>query len=826
MFGATRPWPPLAGTWPTILITTASAFERATTFDHALGQALLGDWQPQRAFYISVLVGTLATLAALWLFFRQYQRKLHYRELFEKAPDAIFIQLERRFDSLNEACVRLFGASSPGEIIGQPILSRFHPDYHARITARIDALNQARQAVGVLEEEVLTLTGEVIPVEVSAVPFRHSGKNGALVFMRDIRARRAAEEALQRERVIMAQAEAAANMGSWQWDLASNEVRWSHQLYCIFGVPPETPAPPLDRQSPFFPPEDLARLQDATTKAVSDGTPYEVEMRYRHASGEMRLGVSRGLAERDPDTGKVTKLYGYFQDVTEHRRAESERDRLLVALEELAEVIFITNQDGSIVFVNDAFEEVTGYSRAEALGKNPRLLQSGAQGREFYDRLWKTLHAEHVWRGRIINRRKDGQLYTAEMAIAPVRSSPDEPAVYVAVQRDVTAELKLQAQYQQAQKMESVGRLAGGIAHDFNNMLGVIMGHAELALTSIERNNPLRSDLQEIFEAASRAAGITRQLLAFARQQTIAPAVLDLNTTIEGTLKMLRRLIGEDIDLLWKPSSDLWPVKMDPAQIDQILANLCVNARDAIEGNGKVTIETANVTFDDAYCADHAGFTPGDFVMMAVSDDGIGMEKETLALIFEPFFTTKDRERGTGLGLATVYGIVKQNGGFINVYSEPGEGTTFRIYLARAVEATGAVRTTAAVAAARGHGETILVVEDESAVLRFAERALNSLGYQVLVAEGPRAALELAHVHMGSIDLLLTDVVMPEINGRDLAARIAVLRPGIKVLFMSGYTPNVITHRGVLEDGIRYLPKPFSIAQLANKVRETLDQAP
>jgi len=381
----------------------------------------------------------------------------------------------------------------------------------------------------------------------------------------------------------------------------------------------------------------------------------------------------------------------------------------------------------------------------------------------------------------------------------------------------------LEAQLHQAQKLESVGRLAGGVAHDFNNKLGVILGHAEIALAQVDPALPLHAHLEEIHKAAGRSADLTRQLLAFARKQTIAPKVLDLNETVEGMLKMLRRLIGEDIHLAWQPEAGLWPVRVDPSQIDQVLANLCLNARDAIADVGKITIETANSDFDADYCALHAGFAPGEYVRLAVSDDGCGMDKETLAHVFEPFFTTKDVGAGTGLGLATVYGIVKQNDGFINAYSEPGQGTTFSIYLPRhAGKAEQASTEDAAEPLVRGQ-ETILLVEDEPAILEMTKEMLELHGYVVLAAGTPGAAIRMAREHVGEIHLLMTDVVMPEMNGRDLARNLLSIYPHLKRLFTSGYSANVIAHRGVLDDGVHFLEKPFSMKGLAAKVRQALE---
>jgi two-component system cell cycle sensor histidine kinase/response regulator CckA len=388
---------------------------------------------------------------------------------------------------------------------------------------------------------------------------------------------------------------------------------------------------------------------------------------------------------------------------------------------------------------------------------------------------------------------------------------------------DLSEKKLLEEQFRQAQKMEAVGRLAGGVAHDFNNKLNVILGYSEMALMKLDATQPLFAYLTEIRKAAERSADLTRQLLAFARKQIVAPKVLDLNETVAGMLKMLHRLIGEDIDLQWRPDADQLPVEVDPSQIDQILANLCVNARDAISGVGKLTIETGNKTFDDDYCAAHAGFVPGEYVRLAVSDNGCGMDKEMLGHIFEPFFTTKGVGQGTGLGLATVYGIVKQNNGFINVYSEPRQGTTFTIYLPRhTVKAEQTWQEGPEAPAARGN-ETILLVEDEPAILEMATMLLKMQGYTVLAAGTPGEAIRLAREYAGQIHLLTTDVIMPEMNGRELAKNMLYLYPNLKRLFMSGYTANVIAHHGVLEEGVNFIQKPFSVNALAAKVREVLD---
>ncbi len=392
---------------------------------------------------------------------------------------------------------------------------------------------------------------------------------------------------------------------------------------------------------------------------------------------------------------------------------------------------------------------------------------------------------------------------------------------------------KLQQQLVQAQKLESIGRLAGGVAHDFNNMLGVIIGHVGIMLDSMESSNPFYQGLLAISNAANRSADLTKQLLAFARKQTVNLQLIDLNDAVEGMLSMLERLIGEDIDLIWIACKDSCKIEIDPSQVDQIMVNLCVNAKDAIfeavkddVGKvGRITIETNRVIIDDAYCADHIDAAAGIYLMLAVSDNGCGMEKSSLSIIFDPFFTTKDVDKGTGLGLASVYGIVKQNGGFINVYSEPKEGTTFKIYFPiydndKDIIDTQNYSTNSVPLFGEG---TILLVEDESWLLELGETMLQRLGYKVLTASTPKEAINIAQTYPEQIDLLLTDVIMPEMNGRELERQLSKIRPALKSIFMSGYTSNVIVHHGVLDEDINFIQKPFSIQELGNKIQEVFN---
>lgn len=375
----------------------------------------------------------------------------------------------------------------------------------------------------------------------------------------------------------------------------------------------------------------------------------------------------------------------------------------------------------------------------------------------------------------------------------------------------------------QSQRMESIGRLAGGVAHDFNNMLSIILGNTEILLEDINASVfPSTANILEIRKAAERSADLTRQLLAFARKQPVSPRVIDLNETLAGMLNMLRRLIGEDIELAWQFEEQLWSVKIDPSQVDQVLANLCVNARDAVGANGRITIETGNTRFDEAYCRVHDNFKPGNYVMLSVSDNGCGMDRETMDNLFEPFFTTKEVGRGTGLGLATVYGIVRQNSGFVHVYSEKDQGTVFKIYFLKHGESLSADQTSPLESAPRVGRETVLVVEDETAILTMTQLMLERMGYRVLAADTPTKALGIMEQER-EIHLLITDVVMPEMNGRELSRRLLQSHPNLKCLFMSGYTADVIANHGILDEDLFFINKPFSKQALSQKLREILD---
>lgn len=518
------------------------------------------------------------------------------------------------------------------------------------------------------------------------------------------------------------------------------------------------------------------------------------------------------------------------------QRSEEEKQLQLVTLESIGDGVIATDIGNRVTFLNSEALRLTGWDRQEALGRplaevfqdtDEQALPDG-ESRPGND----TVAGSEIggYRQSLL-RSRDGRGIPINKSRSRIRLEDGTSLGEVLVVRDDTARRraeeenkKLEIQLLQAQKMEAVGRLAGGVAHDFNNMLSVILGHAEIALTQTVPDDSRHEDLQEIRKAAARSASLTRQLLAFARKQTVSPKVLDLNETVVSMLKMLRRLIGEDIDLLWLPGHELHHVKIDPSQIDQMLANLAVNARDAIGGVGRVTIATANISFTEEECRIRQTVAPGDYVVLTVSDTGTGMSREVLDHIFEPFYTTKDVGKGTGLGLSTVFGIVKQNNGFVEVSSEAGAGTVFRIYLPTCMTETEPQQEGKGPKKPPRGDETVLIVEDEPAILRLGTTILQRLGYTVLTAASPNAAFQVVVDHKDAIQLLITDVVMPEMNGRDLLDWLGTVKPGLKCLYMSGYTADAIAHHGVLDEGVRFLQKPFSLLELATQVRRAIDE--
>ncbi len=755
-----------------------------------------------------------------------------YRELVENA-NSIILRWDRdgRISFFNEYAQHFFGYSAE-EIVGKNVVGTIVPESDSdgidlgKMVGEI-ALHPENFVAN--ENENMLRDGRRVRIFWTNKPiFNAAGEMVEILCVgNDVTRQRQAEESAREATLRMQEVVRATNVGFWEWDLATNQTRFSAQWKRQIGYEEHEIVDSFAEWESRVHPDDLPTTIARIQAAIQAREPeYKVEFRFRHRDGSYRwiLALSSVIVGKN---GEAVQVMGSHIDITERRHWEDklkESEERFKALHNASFGGIAIHDDGVILECNQGLSEISGFTQEELIGMDSLLLIA-PHSRELVLENIKTGYEKAY---EVPGLRKNGEEYPLRLES---RNIPYKGKMMRCVElRDISEQKRyeeerdrLQAQLLQSQKIESVGRLAGGVAHDFNNMLGVIMGHAELGQESLDPSAPAYADLEEIRKAAERSANLTRQLLAFARKQTIAPRVLDLNDAVAGMLKMVRRLIGEDIDLTWLPGSRLWPVKVDPSQLDQILANLCVNARDAIADVGKISIETADVRFDKAYCDDHPGFLPGEYVLLTVSDNGCGMSRETIPHIYEPFFTTKEQGKGTGLGLATVYGIVKQNCGFINVYSELGVGTSFKIYLPKYENSAEEGNEITPPDAVMGGGETILLVEDEPAIMNMTRVMLERLGYTVLTAGTPSDAIHLAECFSDRIDLLLTDVIMPEMNGRDLARNLLALHPQMSPLFMSGYTANVIAHHGVLDKGVQFIEKPFSKKDLSMKIREVLN---
>ena len=754
-----------------------------------------------------------------------------HRSILQTTLDGVWmVDMHGRVLEVNESYARMSGYSVQ-ELLTLHVYDLDVDETPEDTIVHIEAIKQ--HGTLLFEARHRRKDGSIFDVETN-VQYRPEDGGQIVAFIRDVTERKQAEQALREsENEFRFLAEAMPQI-VWITRADGWNIYFNQQWMEYTGLTPEE-SHGHGWNKPFHS-DDQQRAWDAWQNAVNNVGTYSLECRLRRADGVYKWWLIRGVPVLDAE-GTILKWFGTCTDIDEFKKAEEElgkREATFRAVAELSPMAIYASSgsDQKGVYANEAFFKTFGFSMEDIPTVGLWWIKA------FPDEKYRQQVIDQ-WTYNIVQANKNNTDVEALECVCVCKDGSEKNIAWVgktigdefwAFGYDLTerkqAEVeksKLEAQLNQAQKLESVGRLAGGVAHDFNNMLTVILGHAQLGLMHLEPTHPVCANLAEISKTAERSADLTRQLLAFARKQTIAPKVLDLNETISGMLKMMQRLIGEDINLNWHPAPNLWPVKMDPSQVDQILANLCVNARDSIANVGKINIETGSSIIDKEYCTQNSGCMVGEYVRLSLSDNGCGMDKATQEQIFEPFFTTKGIGEGTGLGLATVYGIVKQNNGFINVYSEPGLGTTFTIYLPRYVGKAEQVRTEGTVEPAKRGKETILLVEDEPIILNITSMILTKQGYTILAAHTPSEAIRLASENIDKIQILITDVVMPEMNGKDLAEKLQSLYPQLKCLYMSGYTSDVIAHHGVLDEGVYFIQKPYSLLDLASKVRAVLD---
>jgi two-component system, cell cycle sensor histidine kinase and response regulator CckA len=741
-----------------------------------------------------------------------------YRQLVENINDIIFsVDLNGVVTYVSPAAVRITGVN-PDLAVGRPIENFVSPQDRHRIRRSFqNALQQETEA------EVFRVAVPKGDVRYMLVSFHAQGARGAeqtiLGVTTDITAQIRTEEALEgsekRYRLLFEQNQAGVFYTTWDGIIldsnrAAAELVGYQQADNLRGLRiTNFYANPEERQSVLRILQEEGQLKN-----------YPVRARRRDGSC---LWVLLSLAVISDPGRSDTLLLATVIDNTSQVEANERVRQLAAALDQTADAIIVTDSEANIEYVNPAFQKITGYSFEEVYGKNPRLMQSGATSAETYEKLWKTIKGGDTWRGRFTNKRKDGTIFQDHTSISPVRDEGGAITHFVAVKRDVTREIELESRLMQMQKMEAVGRLAGGVAHDFNNILTAILNNAETLRSSGKLNEDLSQPVMEIIRSGERAASLTRRLLAFGRKQLASHKVLDLNTVVRSAMSMLQSLIGENIHFTSVFGRNLWSVKVDPNQMEQVLVNLLINARDSISGTGEIHIETANVDLDEAYPDSGPEARAGRYVALTVSDTGEGIPKNLMSKIFEPFFTTKSPDRGTGLGLATVYGIVKQSGGTIQVHSQEGRGSTFKIYLPAVAEAVMPRGSQNEVQKVAGGSETILVVEDDAQVREVVAAVLDSLGYRVLACAGVKEAKALFQSQKGRIALLLTDLVMPDGNGSDLADDLSAQAPDLGIIFMSGYSSDPKVREKLREGKVAFLQKPFTRQVLSSKLREVLD---
>ena len=747
---------------------------------------------------------------------RQSQEK--YASMVHSSPDAITLRSlpDRRYLEVNEGFTRLTGYTASDVLGKTPAELDLWVEQRPHQTT-LQMVEKEGQVSGE-EFRFRTKTGEIRYGQVSAVRVNINGKPCMLSVTHDITDRKRAESAATQLALIVESSDDAIVGKSLDGEITS----WNAGAERIYGyLASEVLGRPV---SILVPTEEHNELPETLERLKRDERiqPYEA---IRVRKDGRKINVSVSISSVKDAEGKIIGVSAIARDVTERKRVEVQLQKSEAQFRSLVHDapygIYRVTIQGQLLHVNPALMMMLGYDSAQELMRRnmekdiyripelrQRLIKEYAHKAGF-----RAIEAE--WK------RKDDKFITVRMTGHPVLEMDSSIAYFEVFVEDITDRRSLERQLLQSQKMEAIGRLAGGIAHDFNNLLSVILGHSDILEQQVGSNGSLRKSVDATRNAAERAAALTMQLLAFSRKQVIEPTVLDLNKSVVEIEKMLHRVIGEDIELAIRLQPDLAFVKADPGQVSQVLMNLAVNSRDAMPNGGKLAIETANVQLDETYVRQHLGARPGPFVMLAVSDTGIGMESETLSHIFEPFFTTKEPGKGTGLGLSMVYGIIKQNNGYIMAYSEPGRGTTFKIYFPRTTENLP-VSHPPEKEIPRGT-ETILVVEDEVALRELTCVLLQEAGYAVLESSGIEHAIETAKDSRCKIDLLLTDIVMPRMDGRELASQLFALRPNLKILYMSGYTHDVIVHRGVLAQGAMLVQKPFTKSTLLQKVRQTLD---
>jgi PAS domain S-box-containing protein len=757
------------------------------------------------------------------------------RAIFEQAAVGV-AQVENatgRYVRVNRRYCQIAGRTAD-EMLATTFMAITHPDDLAADLAHSRQLREGRVVEYFREKRYLRADGAVVWVKLSVTPMWLPGQQPdyQIAVVEDITERKAAEDQLRASEERLRLALEAGRMGLWQWDPRRNRSIWNPREYELLGLPAGDGHVDSETFFHMIHPGDRSRVEAEILHCLATGADLDTEMRIVRSDGQTRWLAAHGRVYRD-EASRPLRMVGVNYDITERKAAEeslrASRQMLETVINNIPQGVFWKDRNSLYLGGNRIVLESHGMQlQGEIVGKSDYQLAgvTRAEAAAFIRRDRDVMDRDAPQLGIIEPMtRADGSTMWLETSKLPLHDAAGVVIGVLGTWQDITQRRQMEEQLRQSQKMEAVGRLAGGIAHDFNNLLTVILGYSEMLLAMLPAPaEHLRDSLEAVRDAGDRAAALTRQLLAFSRKQVLEPRVLNLNEVVTHTEKLLRRLIGENIVLGTVLADDLDLVRVDPGQMEQVLMNLVVNGRDAMPGGGRLTIETRAVDIPAEGPKSDDDCPPGRYVQLSVSDTGAGMTPEVKARIFEPFFTTKQLGQGTGLGLSTVYGIVKQSGGRIAVYSEPGIGSAFHIYLPAVTAAPAPLALEDD--AIRGGTETVLLVEDEQAVRALVRMSLEKRGYKVLEAASGREALDLAALHGGSIELLVSDVVMPEMSGPELVAALGPLRPAMKILLVSGYTEDAMVRHGIAQAKANFLQKPFTLGTLARKVREVLDRQP
>ncbi len=722
---------------------------------------------------------------------------------------------------VNEAAAAALGFA-PDDLIGKPVraIDPYVPP--KEIAARMARMY--REGSFRFETKHQRKDGTAVDVEVLLTQCRHPKYDGhVMVFSRDISNRKKNASLIDEQREHLQLALEGANLGTWDYYIVEEKMFFNERSLLLLGFSPGEAPNDLDFWLNLIHPDDLPIVEETLNKHLDGKTPfYECELRMKHTQGYWIWFYDRGKVIKRDAEGRPLRVCGTHLDITSQKMVEKDRQRLNSAIEQSDEIVMICDTEGRIEYVNPAFEKTTGYKPTEVIGRKPSILKSGEHPDAFYADMWHTISSGRTWHGRMKNRCKDGSYFLEEATISPVTDHDGIIVNFVAVKHNITREFEIEQQLLHSQKLNSIGQLTGGVAHDFNNLLQVINGHSGMLLDMVDKDSEYRFNIEEINSAGEKAARLVGQLLSFSRREVMHLEPLNMNLTVQEMLKMLRRVIGENIALDFSPDQEIYPIRADRGMVEQVLMNLCINARDAMPDGGKLAIETWKVDLSAEFCNTHKGIDPGPFTVLSVRDDGTGMNPEVLERATDPFFTTKAQGKGTGLGLSTVYGILRQHDGAIDLKSTEGNGTHILTYWPAAVRGESGADRSEAVEETVGGSERILLAEDDPSVARLARTLLERAGYTVLIAQDGQEAFGLFLDHKEEIDLLIFDIVMPLMSGLEAYEAIAKIKPDIPIIFASGYNDELNKACGLDGNHHRVISKPFNSSLLINTIREAV----